>query len=75
MKVKLKPSNNKLKVFNPKNNRHLSNNGELVNLSIYWRRLLKSGDVVKVVEPKKEKKVARSEKQNLENKQKNSSEE
>lgn len=55
-KIKLKPSKKELKVFNPKNGSHLNEDGELVELTTYWRRQIKSGDVVEVVEEKKEKK-------------------
>ncbi len=52
-KIKLKPSKKGLKVTNPKHGRFLREEGEEVNLTIYWRRRLKCGDVVEVKEEKK----------------------
>ena len=52
-KIKLKPAKKGLKVTDPKHGRFLKDEGELVDLTIYWRRRLKCGDVVEVKEEKK----------------------
>lgn len=63
-KIKLKPSKKGLKVTNPKHGRDLKEEGELVSLSIYWRRRLKSGEVVEVKEEKKTKSKSKPKKFN-----------
>lgn len=56
--IKIKPSNPKLKVYDPATGLHIPAEGKEVSSSKYWRRLIKTGDVVAVVEkifkPKKE---------------------
>lgn len=53
-KIILKPSKEGLKVHNPKTGRDLKKDGELVDLTIYWRRMIKCGDVIQIEETKKE---------------------
>jgi len=52
MKTLIKPKEG-LKLLNPFTGRILSAEGELVDLSTYWRRRIKDGDV-EIVEAKKE---------------------
>lgn len=47
---KLKPKSDDLKVFNPATGLHLKNEGEEVAVDNYWRRRLKTGEVVAVEE-------------------------
>lgn len=53
--VKLKPSREGLKVYKPETRLHLKEEGETIVLNKYWRRLIKSGDVVVVKDPEKAK--------------------
>lgn len=70
-KIRLKPSKSDLKVFNPKSSRDLDPKGELVSLSIYWRRRLLSGEVVEVKaekpKPKAKEKIEKPKKTNINN--------
>jgi hypothetical protein len=52
MKTLIKPKEG-MKILNPATGRVLSAEGELVDLSTFWRRRIKDGDVV-IVEVKKE---------------------
>jgi len=52
MKTLIKPKEG-IKILNPATGRILSAEGELVDLSTYWRRRIKDGDVL-IVEVKKE---------------------
>lgn len=65
----VKPSKKELKVYNPATRLHLNEDGVSVVLNKYWRRLIKSGDVVvvekaikkvKEVKESKEKKSSRN---------------
>lgn len=47
-KIKVRPSKSGLKVTNPKHGRFIKEEGEVVELNIYWKRMLKCGDVVEV---------------------------
>jgi hypothetical protein len=52
----LKPAKKDIRVINPKTKRELSKDGEDVEMSSYWIRQIKVGDVVEVSksQPKKE---------------------
>lgn len=49
---RLQPSSEGLLVLFPETRRPLSPQGEEVTLTTYWRRRLRSGDVVEVAAPK-----------------------
>lgn len=44
----LKPANEKLKVRKPDTGEYLSAEGEHVELTSYWRRRMKDGDVIDI---------------------------
>jgi|GEM_PF-2523977 len=50
-RCKIKPSDSKLVVRDPKSKKKLEADGEIKNLSSYWRRRIKDGSVVKVLKP------------------------